>query len=193
MLEENPGRHPGFPGPRPGLPRADTAPGTPRGDTARARRADGYEPCVQLTPARGLSRVTVHAHTRRRAMPQDFVYETAITVDHEAGTCRVDTTVRGVASALLRAGGRRPPEPPLPALRGPGRPAPLPQAEGAAEGGRRGGQDRRQTRPHGIPDGLESPQAAPARGECRVGPPFARVQAVGPTGGRRKVEMAAPT
>ncbi len=37
-------------------------------------------------------------------MPKDFVYETAITVDHEAGVMLVDTTVAGVVSQLLRAG-----------------------------------------------------------------------------------------
>ena len=37
-------------------------------------------------------------------MPKDFNYETAITIDHEAGVMLVDTTVQGVASQLLRAG-----------------------------------------------------------------------------------------
>ena len=36
-------------------------------------------------------------------MPENFIYETAITIDHEDGTCRVDTTVRGIASMLVRA------------------------------------------------------------------------------------------
>ena len=36
-------------------------------------------------------------------MPRDFFYETAITIEHEDGTCRVDTTVRGIASMLVRA------------------------------------------------------------------------------------------
>ncbi|HEX7549738.1 MAG TPA: hypothetical protein VF579_04120 [Candidatus Methylomirabilis sp.] len=34
----------------------------------------------------------------------DFSYETAITIDHEAGIMRVDTTLVGMATALLRAG-----------------------------------------------------------------------------------------
>jgi hypothetical protein len=37
-------------------------------------------------------------------MPRDFSYETAITIDHETGIMRADTTVQGVASQLLRAG-----------------------------------------------------------------------------------------
>jgi len=37
-------------------------------------------------------------------MPKDYSYETAITIDHEAGVMLVDTTVAGVATALLRAG-----------------------------------------------------------------------------------------
>ncbi len=37
-------------------------------------------------------------------MPQDFIYETAITIDHDADLMRVDTTVRSVATALRRAG-----------------------------------------------------------------------------------------
>ena len=37
-------------------------------------------------------------------MPKDYMYETAITIDHEAGIMLVDTTVAGVASQLLRAG-----------------------------------------------------------------------------------------
>ena len=39
-------------------------------------------------------------------MPDDFCYETAITVDHEDGVMTVDTTMRGMATALLRAGFR---------------------------------------------------------------------------------------
>ena len=37
-------------------------------------------------------------------MPKDYIYETAITIDHETGVMLVDTTVNGVASQLLRAG-----------------------------------------------------------------------------------------
>ena len=37
-------------------------------------------------------------------MPRDFFYETAITISHEDGTCRADTTMRGIAAMLLRAG-----------------------------------------------------------------------------------------
>jgi hypothetical protein len=37
-------------------------------------------------------------------MPQAYVYETAITIDHETGVMLVDTSVTGVASQLLRAG-----------------------------------------------------------------------------------------
>jgi len=36
-------------------------------------------------------------------MPQSYLYETAVTIDHDADECRVDTTVRGVASMCLRA------------------------------------------------------------------------------------------
>ncbi len=32
------------------------------------------------------------------------IHETAITIDHEDGTCRVDTTKRGLATTLTRAG-----------------------------------------------------------------------------------------
>ncbi len=35
-------------------------------------------------------------------MPNRFLYETAITIDHEAGTCLVDTTLRGIAAELRR-------------------------------------------------------------------------------------------
>lgn len=37
-------------------------------------------------------------------MPKDFLYETAITIDHEDGLMRVDTTVTSMATALQRAG-----------------------------------------------------------------------------------------
>lgn len=37
-------------------------------------------------------------------MPADFAYETCVCLDHTAGTLRVDTTVRGVATKLLRLG-----------------------------------------------------------------------------------------
>lgn len=37
-------------------------------------------------------------------MPKDFLYETAITIEHEDGIMRVDTTVTSVATALERAG-----------------------------------------------------------------------------------------
>jgi hypothetical protein len=37
-------------------------------------------------------------------MPRAFIYETAITIDHETGVMLVDTSVNGVASQLLRAG-----------------------------------------------------------------------------------------
>ena len=39
-------------------------------------------------------------------MPDKFIYETAATVDHERDELRVDTSVRSVASTLLRAGFR---------------------------------------------------------------------------------------
>ena len=37
-------------------------------------------------------------------MPRDFIYETAITIDHEDDVMLVDTTQAGIASALLRCG-----------------------------------------------------------------------------------------
>ena len=37
-------------------------------------------------------------------MPVKYEYETAITVDHDLGECRVDTTMRGVASRLVTRG-----------------------------------------------------------------------------------------
>lgn len=37
-------------------------------------------------------------------MPADYLYETAVTIDHELSQMRVDTTVRSVATALRRAG-----------------------------------------------------------------------------------------
>ncbi len=37
-------------------------------------------------------------------MPKNFIFETAVTIDHEANVMLVDTTVRGIASALRRAG-----------------------------------------------------------------------------------------
>ena len=37
-------------------------------------------------------------------MPEKFIYETAITIDHETGVCLADTTVRGIASQLVRRG-----------------------------------------------------------------------------------------
>lgn len=37
-------------------------------------------------------------------MPQAYIYETAVTVDHETGVMLVDTTVARVATALLKAG-----------------------------------------------------------------------------------------
>jgi len=37
-------------------------------------------------------------------MPKDFLYETAITIDHEDGLMRVDTTVTSIATSLQRAG-----------------------------------------------------------------------------------------
>ncbi len=37
-------------------------------------------------------------------MPRTYEHETAITVDHDEKTCRVDTSVRGVAAKLLRRG-----------------------------------------------------------------------------------------
>lgn len=37
-------------------------------------------------------------------MPRCYLFETAITIDHEEDLMLVDTTVRGVASQLLRAG-----------------------------------------------------------------------------------------
>ena len=37
-------------------------------------------------------------------MPRDFLYETAITIDHEDDLMLVDTTQAGIASALLRCG-----------------------------------------------------------------------------------------
>ena len=39
-------------------------------------------------------------------MPASYLYETAITIDHELDEMRVDTTVRGMATALMRAGFR---------------------------------------------------------------------------------------
>lgn len=35
-------------------------------------------------------------------MPRLFEHETAITIDHDENTCRIDTTMRGVASKCLR-------------------------------------------------------------------------------------------
>lgn len=35
-------------------------------------------------------------------MPQFFIYETAVTIDHETGEARVDTTRVGIASRLKR-------------------------------------------------------------------------------------------
>lgn len=35
-------------------------------------------------------------------MPQHYIFETAITIDHETGEMRVDTTREGVASYLRR-------------------------------------------------------------------------------------------
>jgi hypothetical protein len=37
-------------------------------------------------------------------MPQNFIYETAITVDHELNELRLDTTVKAVATQALRCG-----------------------------------------------------------------------------------------
>lgn len=37
-------------------------------------------------------------------MPQAYTYETAIALDHEANECRVDTTVRSIATQLRRRG-----------------------------------------------------------------------------------------
>ena len=37
-------------------------------------------------------------------MPLSYIYETAITIDHEDGVMLVDTSVNSVASQLLRAG-----------------------------------------------------------------------------------------
>lgn len=37
-------------------------------------------------------------------MPQHFIYETAVSIDHETGECRVDTTREGIAAQLRRAG-----------------------------------------------------------------------------------------
>jgi hypothetical protein len=37
-------------------------------------------------------------------MPHDFPYEVAVTSDHETGVCLVDTTIRSVATRLLRCG-----------------------------------------------------------------------------------------
>ncbi len=37
-------------------------------------------------------------------MPNRFVYETVITIDHETGECRVDTSMRGIATELRRRG-----------------------------------------------------------------------------------------
>lgn len=36
-------------------------------------------------------------------MPKEFIYETAITIDHETNEMRVDTTREGVASQLRRS------------------------------------------------------------------------------------------
>ena len=37
-------------------------------------------------------------------MPKDFIYETAITIDHELNELRLDTTVTSVATSALRCG-----------------------------------------------------------------------------------------
>jgi len=37
-------------------------------------------------------------------MPENFIYETAMTIDHELGTMLADTTVKSIATQLLRAG-----------------------------------------------------------------------------------------
>jgi hypothetical protein len=37
-------------------------------------------------------------------MPQNFIYETAITLDHELNELRLDTTVTSIATAAKRAG-----------------------------------------------------------------------------------------
>ena len=37
-------------------------------------------------------------------MPEKFVYETAMTIDHEENVARVDMTVKAIATQLLRAG-----------------------------------------------------------------------------------------
>ena len=37
-------------------------------------------------------------------MPKEFIYETALTIDHELNELRLDTTVTSVATAALRAG-----------------------------------------------------------------------------------------
>ena len=37
-------------------------------------------------------------------MPKDFIYETAITIDHEDGLMLVGATMAGVANRLLQAG-----------------------------------------------------------------------------------------
>ena len=37
-------------------------------------------------------------------MPKEFIYETAITIDHELNELRLDTTVTSVATAALRSG-----------------------------------------------------------------------------------------
>lgn len=37
-------------------------------------------------------------------MPEKFIYETAITIDHELNELRLDTTVTSIATAALRSG-----------------------------------------------------------------------------------------
>ena len=37
-------------------------------------------------------------------MPVEFIYETAITIDHEKDEMRLDTTLRSMATKALRAG-----------------------------------------------------------------------------------------
>jgi hypothetical protein len=37
-------------------------------------------------------------------MPKEFIYETAITIDHELDELRLDTTVTSIANAAKRAG-----------------------------------------------------------------------------------------
>ena len=51
------------------------------------------------------TRLTQRYEPRKETrVPRAYIYETAITIDHETGVMLVDTSVTGVASQLLRAG-----------------------------------------------------------------------------------------